>query len=350
MDPLNPDFKMPDLPDLGGWIRIVPAIYKFGSSETSQLMLTTIGGIVVVSYLLQIANWLLSVIQSPRLAIYRHAGNDSWALVTGANDGIGRAFSEELLKRGFNVLLHGRNPEKLERVKKELLEGWPKRQVDTVVADAAKYDNAYETVVKKAKSLPGKLTILVNNVGGQITLPRYLQLSEVKHEDIDTCMNVNARFPTHLSAATIPLLRENSPSLILNCGSMAGVLGSPYLTTYSATKAYIHNFSVSLKQEMIAEDTSDVDVMGFIIGNTETTGNPHDMPWFTLKARHCADSCLDRVGKGSDTVVYSHWRHRLSGMIATCMPKSVAEKEMIRQLKKRAEDERREMGSAKKDL
>lgn len=346
----TPQPELPKFNQMTGVFQVFPHLYKFGSSETSKMMLTTIGGIVVAYGLLQIMKWALSVIQSPTLAVYRHAGNDSWALVTGANDGLGRAFSEELLKRGFNVLLHGRNPQKLEKVKKELLEQWPKRQVDIVVADASKYDNAYQTVAKKASSLPGKLTILLNNVGGQVTLPRYLQLCETKHEDLDTNLNANARFPTHLTAALIPLLRENTPSLIMNCGSAGGLLGGPYLAVYCGTKAYVHNFTQSIKYEMMSEGTPDVDVWGFIIGNTETTGNPHKMPFFTLSARHCADSCLDRVGKGGGPVVWSHWRHAFQYNMMMLMPKSLIEKEMFKELRKRAEAEKEEVGSAKKDI
>lgn len=343
--------ELPKLPDLGGFAYFFMDLYKFGSSDTAQLILTTIGGCVVISALLKFVNWIFSVLQSPRLAVYRHAQDDSWALVTGANDGIGRGFSEELLRRGFNVLLHGRNPQKLEKVKKELLEEWPKRKVDIVVADASKYDSTFETVVKKVRSLPGKLTILVNNVGGQITFPRYQPLDEVKREDIDTTINVNARFPTHLTAAMIPLLRENSPSLIINCGSAGGVMGTPYLATYASCKAYIHTFSLSLKYEMMGDDASNnVEVMGFVIGNTQTTGNPHDMPFFTLKARNCAASCLDRVGKGGGAVVWSHWRHALQYNMMGFMPKKFLDTEILKELKKRVEAEKEELGSAKKDL
>lgn len=346
--PNQPD--LPEFPRISAYLQIFSDLYDAGSSETVQLILTTIGGVVVIYGLLQVLDWVFSVLQSPRLAIYRHAGNDSWALVTGANDGIGRAFSEELLRRGFNLLLHGRNAQKLEKVKKELEKQWPKRKLDIVVADAAKYDNAYEILVKKAKSLPGKLTILVNNVGGQITFPRYIALADIEHDHIDTCMNVNARFPTHLTASMIPLLRENSPSLIINCGSMGGLISGPYLATYVSTKAYIHTFTQAVKYEMVGDGTPDVEVMGFVIGNTQTTGNPHNMPLFTLKARDCAASCLDRVGKSGGPVVFSHWLHSLQFNLTKLIPKNLESRLIMDEMRKRAKAEREEPGSAKKDL
>lgn len=335
--------ELPKLPNLAGFVDVFADIYRFGSSDAAQLILTTVGGVVVIYGLLHVLDWLFSVLQSPRLAIYRHAGNDSWAVVTGANDGIGRGFSEELLRRGYNVLLHGRNAQKLEKVQKELLEQWPKRKVDIVVADASKYDDAYETVVKKAKALPGKVTILVNNVGGQVTTPRYSPLADTKHADIDTNMNVNVRFPTHLTASMIPLLRENSPSLIVNCGSAGALVGGPYLAVYGSAKAYIHAFSRAVAWEMLAEGTPDVDVKGFVIGNVETTGNPYRMPFFTLDARDCAASCLDRVGKSGGTVVWSHWKHALQYYMAQLMPKAYFEREVMKEMGKRLEDERKKL-------
>lgn len=106
-----------------------------------------------------------------------------------------------------------------------------------------------------------------------------------------------------------------------------------------------------MKYEMLAEEaSSEVEVMGFMIGNTETTGNPHDMPFFTLKARNCAASCLDRVGKSGGPVVWSHWRHALQYNSMQLFPKSFLEREMMKELKKRKDAEKEEMGSSKKDL
>ena len=106
-----------------------------------------------------------SFVRPSTLHVYRHSKSGSWALVTGASDGIGLGFCEELLARGFNVLLHGRNPQKLDRIIGELSTKYPERSLDKVIADASKYDNGYEEIARKVKSLHGPLTVLVNNVG-----------------------------------------------------------------------------------------------------------------------------------------------------------------------------------------
>lgn len=89
----------------------------------------------------------------------------SWALVTGASDGIGRALSSELGSRGFNVIVHGRNESKLVKVVTELQKEHPGRMFRYVVADAAHFTTAdIERIVAVVADI--KLTVLINNVGG----------------------------------------------------------------------------------------------------------------------------------------------------------------------------------------
>lgn len=78
---------------------------------------------------------------------------------------------------------------------------------------------------------------------------------------------MNARWPTQLTKALLPLLTDNSPSLIMNVGSMAGLWGLPYLSVYCASKAFNMLFSDALKQEIAAEGKrKDIEVIGIIVG------------------------------------------------------------------------------------
>ena len=272
------------------------------------------------------------------LQIYCHCEPGSWALVTGASDGIGRAFAEELLSRGFNVLLHGRNPQKLEGIKDEVSKQYPKRSAETVVADASKYDDGFKALVEKARGLPGKLTVLVNIVGGVTTRPQYISHSEIPHDDIDTQLNVNIRFPTQLTRAMLPILRENGPSVILNCGSSEGVIGVPYIVTYTSSKAYIHTFSGALKAEMVAEGIDNVDVMGLLIGSVSTAGNTHKIA-FTITSKECAAGSSDRVGS-DDALVFPQWKHDFQTQSAQVLPEKLLRRMVAGQMRDRAEYEK----------
>ena len=56
----------------------------------------------------------------PRHNFWQRYGEDAWAMITGSTDGIGKGFAEVLAEEGFNIVIHGRNPEKLEKTKQEM--------------------------------------------------------------------------------------------------------------------------------------------------------------------------------------------------------------------------------------
>jgi len=248
-----------------------------------------------LSYHSLVSIWIY-FLRPSSLARYLHAQPSSWALVTGASDGIGRSVAEELLRRGFNVFLHGRNENKLAERRASLLKTYPGRRIELVVVDASQPNIDFDAIVTQVKAVEGKLTVLVNNVGGMATYPQYLPLDEAPPKDLDVCMAINTHFPTRLIAALLPELKANKPSLVINCGSNAGEFGVPYITTYSGTKAHMHVLSMALQSELKAQRIHDVEVMGVLIGNTATAGNKTHMAGGTITAGECAKGMLDRVG------------------------------------------------------
>lgn len=97
---------------------------------------------------------------------HRYARPGAWALITGSSDGIGLAFARECAARGLNVVLHGRNEEKLNGVKGRLGEAFPGVEVRVLVADAASahgMKRSIEGMVEEVGRLPGPLTVLINN-------------------------------------------------------------------------------------------------------------------------------------------------------------------------------------------
>lgn len=188
----------------------------------------------------------------------------SWALVTGASDGIGRGCAEELLNRGFDVILHGRNATKLEKVKTELLKQWPNRQIFILILDAAASARDHATVERIASQLKAhdrKISVLVNNIGGASCVTKaWVPLHLREGKEIDVLIDVNATFTSQLTRVLLPQLFENKPALIINIGSITGELPSPYLTPYAGSKAYIAAWSRSLRAELQCEKR-DVEVV-----------------------------------------------------------------------------------------
>lgn len=308
------------------------------------LAAASVGTASILSTLLRFSHFTWSYfLRSSNLRIYLHTKQNeggSWALVTGASDGIGYAFAEELLNKGFNVLLHGRNAEKLNRIQAELKARFPSRSIETVVADASAHGHPEDAVVAKAKELPGKLTILVNNVGGNATRPGCSPLADFPREHAETCINLNARFPLQLTRALIPTLEKSTPSLIINCGSGAAA-GIPYLATYSATKGFIHSFTTALRKEFTRHDAPGrVEVIGFVIGNVMSASNRISLPAVTISAAQCARGCLERVGCG-ETVTCAHWKHAFAMWFLGLLPGSTVDGILMKATEDRMEGERK---------
>jgi len=167
-----------------------------------------------------------------------------FTLITGASKGIGKAIAEELAKRQHNLLLIARS-EKLLQQETERLSTQYKIKTDYLAIDLSSRDapeNIYEWCVEKNYSV----NILVNNAGYG------LSGSMEKYEEAENInmMQVNMITPVHLCQLFLPMLRQQGKSYILNIASSAAYQAVPYLSIYSATKAFILNFSRGLRQEL----------------------------------------------------------------------------------------------------
>jgi len=85
-------------------------------------------------------------------------------LITGSTDGIGLAAAKLFIENKHKVIIHGRNEEKLNRVKTALMTSNPEAVIDSIVADLSDM-NAVETMIKEIKASYEKIDVLVNNAG-----------------------------------------------------------------------------------------------------------------------------------------------------------------------------------------
>lgn len=275
------------------------------------------------------------------LSNYNHSAQPSWALITGASDGIGRGFAEELLNRGFNVVIHGRNPTKLEGVKAELLKQWPRQEVRILVADAAaKLED--EVVLNALKALGEKLTVLINNVGGSGPVKRtWVALHQRTAEDVDAYVDINARFTAQITRVVLPILIRNQPGLVLSVGSVTAELPSPYLSVYSGGKAFVISWARSLKAEMAAEKVR-IEVLAVNVGQTQNQGFK-ETGFFTPTSRRMAGACLDKVGCGKD-LVFAYWPHEVQLVGIRALPAWAREMLLVGvSTGRKAEEEKKEL-------
>ena len=126
-------------------------------------------------------------------------GKDSWVLVTGASDGLGKGFCEEFARRGFNIVLISRTKNKLEKLAAELESNF-KVQTRVIAVDFTKsmQENIFENIDDQIKDLD--ISILVNNVG----LGTYSPFDIVEKKELVNYISMNCMPIIFLSRNIIP--------------------------------------------------------------------------------------------------------------------------------------------------
>ena len=87
------------------WDNLILALASYGAYK------------VAVKPALSLFGGIYSHFLRPRYNFKKRYGEDAWAMITGSTDGIGKAFAEVLAEQGFNIIIVGRSPEKLEKTK-----------------------------------------------------------------------------------------------------------------------------------------------------------------------------------------------------------------------------------------
>ncbi|CCF40246.1 estradiol 17-beta-dehydrogenase 12-A [Colletotrichum higginsianum] len=267
--------------------------------------LPTVGLLALLAVAYNLSWPFFPFVRKSALDRYRRTvnGRPAWALVTGASDGIGKGLADELARRGFNVVIHGRNDVKLEGVRHDLAARHPGREFRIMVGDAVALGAGaplWDVMLAPLENL--NLRVLVNNVGGVPMVPVMRRLDESTVGEIADNVHMNALFPTLLSSILLPRLTGPAePALIVNVGSLADV-GPPLLSFYGGSKAYMNALSTSMAEEL-ALDGVDVEVLGMRVGPVATRTELMQPRVFWPSAETMAQSILDRVG-GKKTKQY----------------------------------------------
>ncbi|XP_019410965.1 PREDICTED: testosterone 17-beta-dehydrogenase 3 isoform X1 [Crocodylus porosus] len=217
----------------------------FAMGEFQHQLLTLSGGLICLCALLKCVRFFKYVF--PRVwsalprSFFRSMGE--WAVITGAGDGIGKAYCFELARRGLNIAMISRTLEKLQKVATEI-EQATGRKVKVIQADFTK-DCVYEAIEESLQGL--EIGILVNNVG---MLHNPVPCRFLNGPDIaENLINCNIISVTKMTRIILKQMEPRQKGLILNLSSGLGTFPCPLYTLYSASKAYICTFSKALQAE-----------------------------------------------------------------------------------------------------
>ncbi|XP_003938221.2 17-beta-hydroxysteroid dehydrogenase type 3 [Saimiri boliviensis] len=171
-----------------------------------------------------------------------------WAVITGAGDGIGKAYAFELAKRGLDVVLISRTLEKLQVIGAEI-EQTTGSSVKIIQADFTK-DDIYEDIKEKLTGL--EIGILVNNVG---MLPNLLPSHFLNAPDeIQSLIHCNITSVVKMTQLILKHMESRRKGLILNISSGVALFPWPLYSMYSASKAFVCTFSKALQVEYKAKE------------------------------------------------------------------------------------------------
>jgi 3-oxoacyl-[acyl-carrier protein] reductase len=232
--------------------------------------------------------------------------NGSVALVTGGSRGIGYGIAATLARLGANVVVTGKNADRVAAAARELSANGP--ECEGVVCDVTSL-SAVDALAKYVRDRYGRVHILVNNagIGGPASL-----VHELPPENWDEIFNTNVRGVFYMVRAIVPLMLAASSGHIVNISSLAGKNPLPRSAAYSSSKWALNGLSYSLAEELRSQN---IRVSVVCPGSVDTEFSPH-------------------TGKNADRMLRPEDIGHVVAMLVTQRPQSFVSEVLLRPTQK----------------
>ena len=181
-------------------------------------------------------------------------------LVTGATAGFGDAFARRFIRDGHRVIATGRRAERLESLRAELgdrlhIAAFDMRDTQAVAGFVAGLPEGWRDI-----------DVLVNNAGLALGLsPAW----EASLDEWDQMIDTNIRGLVHMTRAILPGMVARNNGLIINLGSIAGEYPYPGGNVYGGTKAFVRQFSLNLRADLVGLNVRVTDIEPGLVGGSE---------------------------------------------------------------------------------
>ncbi|KAI1874921.1 hypothetical protein JX265_003606 [Neoarthrinium moseri] len=274
-----------------------------------------IGALYVGTKVLGYLQFLLSVFVLSGTNLRKYGKKGTWAVVTGASDGLGKEFATQLAAKGFNLVLVSRTQSKLQTLAQELESKFSGLQTKILAMDfTADRDEDYEALAKLIQGLD--VGILINNVGQSHSIPTPFLLTEKK--ELQDIVTINCLGTLKVTQVVAPGMQSRKSGLILTMGSFGGWAPTPYLATYSGSKAFLQQWSSALAAELKPSNVDVQLVLSYLV--TTAMSKVRRSSLLIPNPKQFVRAALGKVGTGSwqfmpDTYT-PWWSHAFMGYAA----------------------------------
>lgn len=220
-------------------------------------------------------------------------------VVTGAGQGIGRAYARALASQGASVVIAEREASRASATAAEIeADGGTALAVPTDIADAVSVAAMRDKVLSRF----GRVDVLVNNAALMSTLLRR-PFWEIPPEEFDRVMAVNVGGAFRVSAALAPAMREAGWGRIINMSSATVLVGHPLYLHYVASKAALQGMTRSMARELAGSGvTVNALLPGQILTEVENVGQTQE-----AIAKVLSRQIVQRSGRPEDLIGLLTW-------------------------------------------
>lgn len=181
-------------------------------------------------------------------------------LITGASAGFGAEMARKFVREGHQVIAAARRTDRLAALAYEL--GAALLPIELDVTSKTSIDHALAALPAEWQ----KIDVLVNNAGLALGLE---PAHQAYLEDWDTMIATNCRGLVTMTRALLPAMVERGAGLVINLGSVAGAYPYPGGNVYGATKAFVDQFTLNLRADLVGTGVRATNIAPGMCGGTE---------------------------------------------------------------------------------